>query len=90
MKELSQSPRGSRLSGAGLKPTPRATLAQSSRNVGLNRLRLRVLCFSAYLGKEAGFDSEIFKSKEAGGGPSLQGERVWDFSSGCPQPPFKI
>lgn len=53
-------------------------LPQSSRNVGLNRLRLRVLCFSAYLGKDAGFDSEIFKSKEAGGGPSLGG---WGFGT---------
>lgn len=46
---------------------------QSSRNGGLNRLRLRVLWFSAYLGKDAGFDSEIFKSKEAGEGRAFGG-----------------
>lgn len=44
--------------------------------------------FSAYLGKEAGFDSESFQSKEPAGrgGPSREG--VWGFSPGLPTAPL--
>lgn len=63
-------------------------LPPSSGNTALNLLKLHVLWFSAYLGKDAGFDSEIFKSKEAGGGTSFWEEGFWDFWSHLPTAPL--
>lgn len=73
-------PEGEPHTDQGANPLASTVPPPPSRSAAPNPLKSVCSAFSAYLGRDAGFDSEMYKSKEGGQG-SL---------SVPPQPPFRM